>query len=62
MNPDAPISPAQRLRESYDERKLTLSQRVIARELSERGADHPQAVGLMLDAMGRMFRAVASES
>jgi len=35
---------------------------VIARELSERGADQPQAVGLMLDAMGRMFRAVATES
>ena len=62
MNPDAPISPAQRLRESCDERELTLAQRVIARELSERGADHPQAVGLMLDAMGRMFRAVARDT
>jgi len=62
LNPNAPISPAQRLRESSDGRDLTLAQRVIARELSERGADQPQAVGLMLDAMGRMFRAVATES
>jgi hypothetical protein len=35
---------------------------VIARELSERGQSQPQAVELMLNAMGRMFRAVARQS
>ena len=62
VNPNTPISPARRLQDSSDPQDLTLAQRVIARELSERGPDQPQAVGLMLDAMGRMFRAVANET
>ncbi|CAK24029.1 Hypothetical protein SynWH7803_1603 [Synechococcus sp. WH 7803] len=45
-----------------DPHQLTLAQRVIARELSERGQSQPQAVELMLNAMGRMFRAVARQS
>ena len=62
VNPNTPISPARRLQDSSDPQHLTLAQRVIARELSERGSDQPQAVGLMLDTMGRMFRAVANET
>ncbi len=62
VNPNTPISPALRLQHSRDPQDLTLAQRVIARELSERGSDQPQAVGLMLDAMGHMFRAVAHQS
>ena len=62
MTSNAPISPAQRQKDTFDSQDLTLAQRVIARELSARGTEQPQAVGLMLDAMGRMFRAVANQS
>ena len=62
MNPNPSVSPALRQQNCADPHQLTLAQRVIARELSERGSDQPQAVGLMLDAMGHMFRAVANET
>ncbi|EAR18087.1 hypothetical protein WH7805_04826 [Synechococcus sp. WH 7805] len=62
VNPNTPISPARRQQDSSDPQHLTLAQRVIARELSERGTDQHQAVGLMLDSMGHMFRAVAHQS
>lgn len=62
MNPNPSVSPALRQQNCSDPHQLTLAQRVIARELSERGQNQPQAVELMLNAMGRMFRAVARQS
>ena len=62
MNPNPSVSPALRQQDCSDPHQLTLAQRVIAHELSGRDQRQPQAVGLMLHAMGRMFRAVARQS